>query len=304
MELGYACVNMSLKDASPNHRITLNSLKKLSSEGQRIRLKTIAKKNLANTLRILKFNKAHNINFYRFSSNIVPLATHPIMEGWDYILDLKKDLLEVGNYVKKNGMRTSTHPGQYTVLNSNREDIVSRAIDDLEYHSKLLIGMGLDRTHKMVLHIGGAYGNKEKAIEKFKSNFARLSEDIKGRLIIENDDTTYNTTEVLEIAEDLGIPMVFDIHHFNCNHQEDEDLKELIPRIFATWGDEKPKLHFSSPKSEKKYASHADNIEKDDFLEYIDLLKSLTDKDFDIMLECKNKDKALLKLREEIKVES
>ncbi len=110
----------------------------------------------------------------------------------------------MGNYVKKEGMRTSTHPGQYTVLNSNREDIVMRAIDDLEYHSKLLMGMGLDRSHKMVLHIGGAYGNKEKSIERFKDNFQRLSDDIKGRLIIENDDKVYNTTEVLEIAEDLG----------------------------------------------------------------------------------------------------
>ncbi len=97
--------------------------------------------------------------------------------------------------------------------------------------------------------------------------------------------------------------MVFDIHHFNCNHKEGEDLEELIPRIFATWGDEKPKLHFSSPKSEKNYASHADDIDKDDFLDFINLLRRLTDKDFDIMLECKNKDKALIKLREETGIE-
>ncbi|OCL25839.1 UV damage endonuclease UvsE [Orenia metallireducens] len=300
MELGYACINLNLKDCTPNRRTTVGHLKKLSLEGQEIKLNTLLKENLENTLRILKFNKAHNIKFYRFSSNVVPLATHEVSNGWDYLDKFKEKFLEIGNYAKENDIRVSMHASQYTILNSNRKDVVKRSIEELEYHSNFLLAMGLDTTTKVVLHIGGVYGNKEKAISRFKKNFKALPEDMKSRLIIENDDKSYTATEVLEIAEDLGIPIVFDIHHFNCNHTEDEKLEELLPRVFATWeGHGKPKFHFSTPRSEDDYASHADNIDPKDFKDFIDILKSTSNTDFDIMLECKNKDKALLKLRED-----
>ncbi|AGB40369.1 UV damage endonuclease UvdE [Halobacteroides halobius DSM 5150] len=300
MELGYACLNCSLKDCKPNRRTTVGYLKKLNSEGQITKLNSLLFENLANTLRILRFNVAHDINFYRLSSDIVPLATHPVTEGWDYITAGKEQFLEIGEFIKNNNLRVSMHPGQYTVLNSNKDDVVDRAIADLEYHSQVLQTMRLDTSHKLILHIGGVYGDKKAAITRFKENFCRLSTDIKGRLVIENDDKSYQAREVLKIAQELDIPMVFDNHHFNCNHSADEKLEELIPAIFATWGSEKPKMHFSSPKNEDKYASHADNINAQDFKKFIDLITNITDEDFDIMLECKNKDQALFKLREEL----
>ncbi|GAB6099328.1 UV DNA damage repair endonuclease UvsE [Halanaerocella petrolearia] len=302
MELGYACLNCSLEDCKPNRRTTVGYLKKLDSEGQLAKLNSLLRENLTNTLRILKFNIAHNVNLYRLSSDIVPLATHPITKDWDYITTGKEQFIEIGEFIKSNNLRVSMHPGQYTVLNSNKEDVVDRAIADLEYHSQVLQAMKLDTKHKLILHIGGVYGDKESAIARFKENFNRLSSDVKKRLVIENDDKSYQATELLKIAQDLNIPMVFDIHHFNCNHSSDEELEELIPDIFATWEDEKPKMHFSSPKSEDKYASHADNINAHDFKKFIDLVTDITDKDFDIMLECKNKDKALFKLREELDI--
>ncbi|WP_018248016.1 UV DNA damage repair endonuclease UvsE [Orenia marismortui] len=300
MKLGYACINLSLKDCTPNRRTTVGYLKKLSPEGQRIKLNSLLKDNLKNTLRILKFNRDYNIDFYRFSSNIVPLATHESTDNWGYLEKFKDEFLEIGDFVKKHNLRVSMHASQYTILNSNRKNVVERSIEELEYHSKFLLAMGLDTSVKIVLHIGGVYGNKDKAIDRFKKNFSRLSDDIKNRLIIENDDKSYTATEVLEIAEELGIPIVFDIHHFNCNHSEDENLNKILPRVFDTWKDERPKFHFSSPRSEDEYSSHADNIDPIDFYLFVDTLRDISDQDFDIMLECKNKDKALLKLREDL----
>ncbi|GAB6138707.1 UV DNA damage repair endonuclease UvsE [Halanaerobaculum tunisiense] len=300
MELGYACLNCSLEDCKPNRGTTVGYLKKLDPEEKLAKLNSLLEENLANTLRILQFNLAKEIKVYRLSSDIVPFATHPVTDGWDYISAGQDKLAEIGDFIKGNNLRVSMHPGQYTVLNSNKEDVVERAIADLEYHSQLLQAMNLDPSYKLVLHIGGVYGNKEEAIVRFKDNFRRLSTDIQDRLVIENDDTSYRAAEVLEIAEDLEIPMVFDMHHFNCNHSEEESLAELLPRIFATWQGVKPKLHFSSPRSEEKYTSHAANINPQDFKEFVTRVKEITEQDFIVMLECKNKDQALLKLRSEL----
>ncbi len=300
MNLGYACINESLKNCSPGQRITVGRLKRLKKEEQLEKLNQLVRSNLENTLRILKFNLKYKIGLYRLSSDIVPLATHQITEDWDYIRECRDEFIEVGNFIKKHNLRVSMHPGQYTVLNSNKKNVVSNAIKDLNYHMSVLQAMGLDDKAKLILHIGGVYGDKRRAISRFKKNFKRLDSAIKERLVIENDDKSYTTTEVLQIAKELKIPMVFDIHHFNCNHTSSEDLKQLIPIIFSTWRKDKPKIHFSSP-SEKRFASHADNINSADFISFIKLVKRTVDKDFDVMLECKNKDKALLKLRSELK---
>ena len=302
MRLGYACLNRTLDDCKPNRRTTAKYLKKLSPKEQKEKLNSLLKTNLTNTLEILKFNRQHDIEVYRLSSDIVPLATHSITEDWDYIAQGKEKLREIGEFVTENELRVSLHPGQYTVLNSNKTRVVDNAVADLEYHSRLLQAMGLDTTHKLVLHIGGVYGDKETAIRRFKDHFTRLSKDVQQRLIIENDDKSYTAGEVLQIARDLEIPMVLDVHHFNCNQRSGEELAELLPAVFATWGAERPKLHFSSPRSEENFASHADYINADDFKEFKDLAKSVVGLDFDVMLECKEKDKALFRLREELEL--
>ena len=301
MNLGYACINLSLEDHRPNRRTTAKYLKKLSPTEQREKLNGLLRENLENTLKILKFNQKHNIKLYRMSSDIVPLATHEITSDWDYIEEGRELLLEIGDFIKENNLLVSMHPGQYTVLNSNKKDVVERAIEDLEYHSSILRAMNLATKHRIVLHIGGVYGDKGSAIERFKENFKRLDRDIQQRLIIENDDKSYRASEVLSIAEDLEIPMVFDLHHFNCNQTEEEELAELFPKILKTWPQEEtPKIHVSSPRSADKFRSHADYIDSQDFNQFFSQAKELTEYDFNVMIEAKKKDKALFKLRDEL----
>lgn len=87
-----------------------------------------------------------------------------------------------------NDIRVSMHPGQYTVLNSPNDDVVKRAIEDLNYHVKVLDNFGVGENHKIILHIGGVYNDKEQAINRFADNYKRLNDQVRERLVIENDE--------------------------------------------------------------------------------------------------------------------
>lgn len=295
-------MTLNLEDCSPSGTLTYKAFSGMPEGDSRInRLRRITGKNLLNTLRILKYNKALNIHVYRLTSRLVPLATHPDLCEWDYITDFKSELQQIGQFIIENNFRVSAHPDHFTLINSPLEKVVDDAVKDLDYHVKLFEAMGLgDYKYKLVLHVGGVYGNKKEAADRFCENCGRLPDRIRKRLIIENDDKSFNTYDVLEICNRIKLPMVLDVHHHNCLLEPGE-LKHVLPDIFKTWDGEElnPKIHFSSPKSEKDYRSHADYIDYDSFVDFLSIAKE-TGRDFDVMLEAKAKDTALLKLSEEL----
>jgi len=303
VRLGYVAMTLNLQDASPSKTVTVTSYDKIKSEeGKRYRLEKLTQINLQNTLRILRYNVANDIYVYRFTSKLVPLATYPSIEGWNYDEIFKKEFKEIGDFVKANDIRVSAHPDHFTLINSPDEKVFQDSLRDLEYHYRIYKAMGLeDKKYKLVLHVGGVYGNKDTSIERFINNFPKLPQYIRHRIILENDDKSYNALDVLKICQTLNIPMVFDVHHYQCNNQG-EKMIDILPDIFNTWNNEyfKPKIHFSSPKNEKDYRSHADIIELDEFLNFLDIAKNLG-RDFDVMLEAKNKDNALFDLMEKLK---
>ncbi|NLL06988.1 MAG: UV DNA damage repair endonuclease UvsE [Clostridiaceae bacterium] len=303
VRLGYVAMNLNLENCSPSGTITVKTFSKLTSEeGKLHRLRKITRENLNNTLRILRYNKAYNIDVYRLTSKLVPLATHPITKEWDYIGDFMDEYIEIGQFIKDNNYRISAHPDHYTLINSPTDKVFEDSLRDLDYHVKLFEAMGLDDyRYKLVMHIGGVYKNKELSIERFYENFVKLPDRIRKRLILENDDKSYTAKDVLGICKRLKVPMVLDVHHHNCAN-EGENLEELISDIFDTWQDEYfvPKVHFSSPKSQKEFRSHADDIELEEFCEFLAIAKKL-DRDFDVMIEAKNKDKALFNLSNKLK---
>lgn len=299
--LGYVAMNMDLVDCSPSGTVTLTALNKIPDERVRIhKLQKTAKKNLENTLRILKYNKAMNISVYRLTSKLIPLATHPMLRDWDYISDFRQELKGIGDFILENKMRVSAHPDHYTLLNAISDKVLEDSLIDLDYHVRLFEGMGLDEAYKLVLHIGGVYKDKKTSTEKFRENFDRLPDRIKKRIILENDDKSYAAAEVLEICQSARIPMVLDVHHLQCNNQG-ESLIELWPEILDTWNKERfrPKIHFSSPKSCKEFRSHSEFIQEAEFYDFLCKVKTI-DRDFDVMLEAKAKSNALLKLSEEL----
>lgn len=300
--LGYVAMSLKLEDASPSGTVTVTNFSRLPGEEARLyRLRRITRKNLENTLRILRYNAAYNIKVYRLTSKLIPLATHPMTEAWDYAADFSDEFRRIGDFVKENGLRVSAHPDHFTLINSSSERILSESVKDLDYHVRVYEAMGLeDYRYKLVLHVGGLYKNKAGSLERFKENFAGLPDRIKNRIILENDDKCYSAADVLGICRELGIPMVLDVHHHKCL-DGGYGLEELLPDIFDTWKGEffTPKVHFSSPRSCKDYRSHADDINPEDFLEFIKLAGPVG-RDFDIMLEAKKKDLTLLELSEKL----
>jgi UV DNA damage endonuclease len=300
--LGFVAMTLNLVDCSPSGTVTVTGLNKLSDEKVKLnKLRKVAKKNLESTLRILLYNKAYNIHVYRLTSKLIPLATHSSIDGWDYAEDFKNEFQSIGKFIIENNMRISAHPDHYTLINSISEKVFTDSVRDLDYHVKVYEAMGLvDYKYKLVLHVGGVYKDKKASIEQFKENFIKLPERIRKRIILENDDKSYTAFDVLGICREIKIPMVLDVHHHNCVNSG-EQLSDLLPEIFKTWNGESfnPKVHFSSPKSCKDFRSHSDFIGADEFYDFLKQA-SRVDRDFDVMLEAKAKDAALLKLSDEL----
>lgn len=300
IRLGYVAMALRLKDCSPSKTVTLKNLNKIPDYQDQVgRLARIARENLANTLRILKANYYDGIKFYRFTSRLIPLCTHPQFLEWNYRAELADEFKAIGDFVTEHGMRVGLHPDHFTLLNSPHPEVQQSSRRDLNYHLNMLEAMGLGAAAKLVIHVGGKYQDRSSALERFKTQFQALPEKIRQRLILENDDRCYTATEVLRLAEEIGVPMVLDLHHHQIlNHGE--NLADLLPEIFATWGSDTPKVHLSSPRSEKDPRSHADYIATDTAVAFLNLAREIN-RDFDIMLEAKQKDLALLKLAADLK---
>lgn len=300
--LGYVAMTLNLVDCSPSGTVTVATFNKLPDEEARLyRLRKITRCNLQNTLRILRYNLALNISVYRLTSKLIPLATHPSIEHWDYTADFREEFREIGDFIRENNFRISAHPDHYTLINSTSVQVLEDSIRDLDYHVRLYEAMGLDDyRYKLVMHVGGLYKDKKTSIERFKENFHKLPDRIRNRIMLENDDKSYTALDVLGICRELKIPMVLDVHHHKCANNG-ERLEDMLDAIFDTWEGAyfPPKIHFSSPKSEKDFRSHADWIDPGEFREFLGIA-ARTGRDFDVMLEAKSKDSALLKLSEQL----
>lgn len=299
IRFGYVAMALNIMEGSPNKTVTVTNLLKIADPADRTnRLRRLTRENLANQLRVLKYNAAHDIHVFRFTSKLIPLATHPEAAGWDYSSEFASELREIGDYVRQHAMRVSAHPDHFTLLNSPDERVIAASIEDLAYHARIFDAMGFGNEAKLVVHVGGAYKDKEKALDRFREQFELLPPTIKGRLIIENDDKSYTARDVLKLCQRVAAPMVLDVHHHYCCNGG-EDLAMLWPDIAATWGSDIPKIHMSSPKDGKNIRAHADYIQADEFIAFLQQAKEL-DKDFDVMLEAKQKDLAVHKLMSDL----
>lgn len=284
--IGYACVNMSIS-ATTNRTCRLDSC----NDG---RLRELISSNLAGMKTIIEWNIKKGIRLYRISSVVIPYASHDVnkLAWWD---EYKDNIADIGKIIRSSGIRVSMHPGQYVNINSPSVEVVNFSIRELDYHAKFMNLLGLDSTHRIILHIGGAYGDKKTSMERFIDVYSTLSESIKSRLIIENDDKTYNVWDLLSVSSRTKIPVVFDILHHQVNNggqEKDKDIKSILERCFATWSDCVPKIHFSTQRPGARYGTHADAVDINLLMEiYCEFINH----NFDIMLETKNKEISVLK---------
>ena len=300
IRIGYVSIALNVPGVTTSSSVTYANYCKLSTlerKHDKLKKATLSNLNALNT--ILEYNIKKDIHFYRITSALIPLATHPDIL-WNYRSIFKKDFEAIGRILFASGIRADTHPDQFNVINSIRPEVVISTIDNLWFHAHLFEDMQYPHG-KMVIHVGSSVGGKAESLERFRVNFLKIPVQISEKIILENDDKTFTASEVLKLCKELSMPMVLDVHHHVCNN-EGEKIEELIKDIFSTWKGEyyPPKIHFSSPKNGEKDRSHSDYINAKDFIKFVDNI-SFVDQDFDVMLEAKMKDLALYKLVEDIK---
>ena len=302
IRLGYVAISKKLgKKVTSSSTVTFSNYNKIVLPSKKLeKLQTVAASNLHDLEKIIKYNIENNIHFYRITSALIPLVTHPEVGYWGHREFLKQDFEYVGKLINESNMRVDTHPDEFNVINSINPKVVENTKINLLRQAEWFDDFKYD-LGKMVIHVGGATNGKEAGLERFITNFNTFPKEVKSKIIIENDDKTYTARETLNLCNELNLPMVLDVHHHNCNNAND-NIYDLIPKIFDTWKNEKlpPKLHFSSPKNGENDRKHSDFINPHDFINFLENIK-LFNTDIDIMLECKEKDLALFKLASDIK---
>jgi UV DNA damage endonuclease len=280
---GYACISQ-LTGLTTNHA---TQLKYATPD----KLRALIAQNIHDLQAILEHNLAHGWLLFRIGSSFIPFASHPIntLEWWD---EFAEPIAAVGAFARDHNMRLMMHPGQYTILNTLDEKTSTNAIAELAYSAHLLDTLGVDSTNKIVIHIGGVYGDKPVATARFIEQANILPDFIRRRLTIEHEERSYNLANVLGISRQTGLPVVYDNLHFDA-YPTDKPLDELLPQVFATWGvaDGVPEVHFSSQAADARSGSHAEFVDPQQFRTVIDHCSRFGD--FDLMLEAKGKDEAL-----------
>ena len=265
------------------------------------------------------------IHMYRMSSDFVPYLTHPDMPQFHHQLEeAEEELAALGALAKKYDIRLSLHPSQYILLNALDEEVARKSITDLNAQAKLLDKLGCGPEGVVVTHVGGVYGDRDESKARFIRRYLELPDATKRRLVVENDDVSYSASEVLEISAQTGCPVVFDnLHHF-CFNPEALPMADALKRALATWPENViPKIHYSSPSTDfettvekekgatgrertvtklhaPRLKAHADFINPLEFVLFWQAVDADSLRDFDVMLESKGKDVALLRLRREL----
>ncbi|KDN68735.1 putative UV damage endonuclease UvdE [Colletotrichum sublineola] len=333
--LGYACLNTYLRAANPpvfcsrtcriasilQHRHPLadpsqpeHSTKNRPDETKPADIqrgqKYVQELGLANARdipKMLRWNDKYGIKFMRLSSEMFPFASH---EEYGYRLApfAADALAEAGKVAAELGHRLTTHPGQFTQLGSPRKEVITAAVRDLEYHDEMLSLLRLpeqqDRDAVMILHLGGTYGDKQSTLDRFRSNYAKLSSSIKQRLVLENDDVSWSVHDLLPLCEELNIPMVLDFHHHNIIFDSSQlregtqDITQLFDRIRATWTRKgiSQKMHYSescpgatTPRDRRKHSPRVRTLPP-------------CPPDMDLMIEAKDKEQAVFELMRTFKL--
>jgi UV DNA damage endonuclease len=260
-----------------------------------------------------------DIRMYRMASALAPYASHPeLWQFHDQVRECERELAAVGALARERDIRLSTHPGQYAVLNSEREEVLAAAAAEVEVQAALLDAMGLGPEAVVVLHVGGTAGGREAALGRFERGLERLSDAARARLVIENDDRAFGAADVLTLSRRTGLRVVFDVLHHRCHDPAGMPETEALARALDTWpAGVVPKVHFSSPRldvTERKVRAgrrverrlvlpplraHADLVDPIDFERFL-RAGAAGGRGFDVMLEAKAKDVALLRLRAQL----
>ena len=297
--MGYACINMTLAKQKPKVYTGRSMIKRTFQEKGIEYASQLGLDNCRDLFTIIKWNNEHDFKFFRITSNLFPWSSEYKLSDLPDYTEICNILSDIGTYVSDNDMRITSHPGPFNVLTSPHPHVVDNCITDLSIHGEVFDLMNLPRTpySKINIHIGGVYGDKVSAIDRFCKNFHRLPDSVKTRLTVENDDkaTMYSVKDLYDgVYCKIGIPIVFDYnHHKFCTGELSE--QQALELAISTWGNITPVVHYSESRSiEQEDDKIRPQAHSDYVLDYIDTY----DNRVDIMVEAKAKELAVLKYKE------
>ncbi|MBS13095.1 MAG: UV damage repair endonuclease UvsE [Gemmatimonadetes bacterium] len=279
MRLGYPCQNLTLS-ASTNHSLRLKSL------SNQDRVHDAIRRNLEGLESILKWNTNQGWRLFRIGQHLVPFGSYPDFP-FDWVDYYGPALERIGRQAQYLRQRLSMHPGQFINPGSPDKDVRSRGLAELRYSATALDLLGAS-DGVIVLHLGGAYDDRQAAKDRFTDCLASEPQILK-YLALECDERTWPITDVVEVANRLGIPAIVDTLHHRINPDQ-LSLEDAFNLAFPTWGDRRPKIHLSSQDPDKMTGAHSARIEPDDFEL---MLRVLPRRDVDVMVEAKDKELAL-----------
>lgn len=294
IRLGLCCIfrNQPVKF----RRTTAKFLSTLSLPGQRRHLAAICLHNAQSLLKALEFCRGHGIGAFRINSQILPLKTHPQagyemadLPGCDDIIDTFRSC---GRFSREHGIRTSFHPDQFIILSSPDTGVVERSIADLEYQTEVAEWVNADVIN---IHAGGVYGDKAAALNRLFGTIDTLSDPLRQRLTLENDDRSYTPEDLLPLCSKTGIPLVYDVHHHRCL-KDDLTTEEASLKAAETW-DREPLFHISSPLNGWNFPDIRKHHDYIDISDFPDIWRSM---DITVEVEAKAKELAVLKLSSEL----
>lgn len=212
-ELGLVCITHS---ARVRYRtVTRKRLLQLDLAEQSRVLRELYLENLRRLLGTIEFCAENRIRLYRLPSNLFPFADERV--GAEQLVDLADRMQIIGHQAANLKIRLVLHPDQFVVLNSDRPEVIENSIKILSTHAWVFDLLDQPRSPWALMNIHGGKGDRsERLIQVIRD----LPEGVRSRLTLENDEYTYNATEILQICREAGISMVFDAHH----HVIHEDL--------------------------------------------------------------------------------
>lgn len=261
---------------------------------------------------ILSYLGAHSLRMYRMHARLAPAPEGEEAAALRAVEACALELEAAGALARRLGVRLSFHPYSAVVLNAVNEEQAARSQAHLATLAAILDAMGLDDEAVVVVHVGGVYDGAEEACARFLRRYEALPEASRRRLVLENDDRRFSFHDVWGIHCACGVRLAFDTLHHQVLNPERIPWTEALALALSTWPEGvTPKVHVSSPRTELRltgagarvkmptWTEHSDLVNPFEFIAFLRQTAGL--RRFDVMLEAKARDLAVLKLRDDIK---
>lgn len=289
---GYACLNVTLgRQGGFRKMIKRTFLKEGVKHASRLCVE-----NTEILCGIIEWNEKNEIEVYRMTSDLLPWSSEYDIESLPDWTTIRSNLEIAAKIAKRSNQRLSFHPGQFNSLTSQRQSVIENCVRDLSIHGQIMDAMGLPRTReaKINIHMGGVFGDKESAMDRWCKNYELLPESVKSRITLENDDkqNCYSVSDLYKVWQRLGTPIVFDYHHHKfCDGGLSE--QEALQLAVSTWGNVKPVTHYSESASIRESRDAIPQAHSD----FVDGPINDWGFDIDCVIEAKAKELAVLQIK-------